>query len=50
LLSAGYAEAFRRFRFERKVEFVALEKEAKQKKRGLWSSKNVPFFEHKKRK
>ncbi|MBI2639891.1 MAG: thermonuclease family protein [Candidatus Sungbacteria bacterium] len=42
LIRDGYAYAYRKFRFEKKPEFRALEKEAKIAKKGLWNSKRCP--------
>ena len=37
LLKGGYARAYLRFRFSRREEFAALEREARERGLGLWS-------------
>ena len=39
LIREGYAHAYRRFPFSKRKEFIRLEKEARQRRRGLWKSR-----------
>ena len=43
MVEDGYAEAYRKFPFEHKNEFLALEKIARDEKRGMWSGKKSSF-------
>lgn len=38
IISRGYARAYRKFKHERREEFIRLEKEARAGKRGLWKN------------
>lgn len=44
LVRLGYAETFRKFPFIYKEQFLELEKEAKDKRLGMWSARKRPWW------
>jgi len=44
LVKLGYAETFRKFPFTYKEQFLELEKEAKDKRLGMWSARKKPWW------
>ena len=41
IIKAGFAETYRRFEYQRKPDFFAAEREAKDAKRGMWAARRT---------
>ncbi|MDP3920421.1 MAG: thermonuclease family protein [Candidatus Omnitrophota bacterium] len=45
LIRLGYADVYRKFPFEKNVEFIRLEEEARKRQRGLWNPRGKEEWE-----